>query len=463
MRGSLRDDQAAVTIVGGRVRGEEPVVTAVREDGTGRRARIFFPELEGLRGIAAVMVMLTHVALTTGVIASDMYGAPGNPVAGPVLNTMDVSVPIFFVLSGLVLYRPLARATLTDRPAMPVRPYFWRRALRILPAYWVLTVVALVVLNADAVDGPRDVLFPLLVLQVYDPATMPTGMEQTWSLATEVAFYVTLPLVAWALRRYARRATDPAARVRRIVLPLGGVVLVGAAFAAYHHLPSMGPFPVQHLWPTEYAGYLAAGMVLATLSAAAEVAPGRQPAVYRFLGRFPGVAWLGALAAYALASSPLSGPNEMNYPPLGAAMVDHVLYLVIAVLAVAPLALPTGRPRYMRAVLSNPVVAFLGRISYGVFLWHVFHLWLYFGLTGTPLGTGNFWLVMATVLGASVVTATASWYLVERPAMRLRPWLGRAPVDPGTDAPRTVPEQPAVTEALPGWATRATAPVTPAN
>ncbi|WP_210836300.1 acyltransferase [Micromonospora sp. C31] len=442
------------------VRGDVPGATSA----TGGPAppRIFFPELEGLRGVAAVMVMLTHIALTTGVIASEMYGATGNPVAGPIFNTMDVSVPIFFVLSGLVLYRPFALATLTDRPALALKPYFWRRALRILPAYWLLGVTALLVLNADAVTGLWHVLRPLLVLHVYQPNAMPTGMEQTWSLATEVAFYVTLPLLAWALRRWAVRAADPGARARRLLVPLGALVLTGAGFAAYHHLPSMGAFPIQHLWPTEYMGYLAVGMILATLSAVAEVAPGRTPAAYRLLARHPGAAWIGAVLAYAAACSPLGGPNEMNYPPLGPAMVDHTLYLAISLLLVAPLTLPGGRPGYMRAALSNPVLRFLGRVSYGVFLWHVFYLWVYYATTGTPLGTGNFWLVTTAVAGASVVTATLSFYLLERPAMGLRPWLGRAPVEPGAQAPSTVREQlPAGPEAA-QWEPRSTEPAAPA-
>lgn len=151
----------------------------------------------------------------------------------------------------------------------------------------------------------------------------------------------------------------------------------------------------------------------------------------------------------------------MNYPPLGSAMVDHALYLAISLLLVAPLTLPAGRPGYMRAALSNPVLRFLGRISYGVFLWHVFYLWVYYGTTGTPLGTGNFWLVTAAVAGASVVTATLSFYLLERPAMGLRPWLGRAPVDPGAQAPSTVREQLPTGREAAQWESRSTEPAAP--
>ncbi|WP_158883406.1 acyltransferase family protein [Amycolatopsis anabasis] len=405
-------------------------------DGGGRareRTRRFFPELEGLRGFAAIMVLLSHVAISTGQVGWAGQPAPDG-LTGAVLNKMEVGLPIFFVLSGALLYRPFALATLGGAAKPAARPYFWRRALRILPAYWLLCAVALPLLNGDRIDGAWQVLRPLLLLHVYEQdgtfagAALPAGLEQTWSLSTEVAFYLTLPLLAGLLGWFARGVDDPARRMRRIVLPLGAAVLAGFGAVAYTHLPARGPFPVEHLWPLEYVGFFAVGMALATLSAGAELFPGAVPRPYRLVAGHPVRCWLAALAVFVmLCLSPVGEPASSEYPAVDAALVDQALHQLFTLLLVAPLTVPGARSRLVEAVLANPVSRFLGRISYGVFLWHllVFYVW-----HGSLFGATGFWKALAVVLAGSVTAGTLSFQLVERPFMRLRPLLGRAPAKP---------------------------------
>ena len=104
------------------------------------------------------------------------------------------------MLSGLLLYRPWAAAALTGRPAREVTTYLRRRALRILPAYWAVVLIALPLLN----PGPARHVWPwfqyLLLLQNYDPhpwwgGTGATGLAQMWSLVVEVSFYLVLPVL----------------------------------------------------------------------------------------------------------------------------------------------------------------------------------------------------------------------------------------------------------------------------
>src|ERR1700734_1532417 len=98
------------------------------------------PGLDGLRVIAAFAVLLTHVGGQTG------FEFTGTPMSW-IVNRGDIGVPIFFALSGLLLYRPWARAALDGEAGPGVRPYLLKRALRILPAYWLVVIVALVTLN----------------------------------------------------------------------------------------------------------------------------------------------------------------------------------------------------------------------------------------------------------------------------------------------------------------------------
>ena len=95
-----------------------------------------FDALDGYRAIAALMVLLTHVATSTGVSVSA-------GVWGHVLARFDFGVPLFFLMSGFLLYRPWARASLEGRPRPDLRRYAIRRAARILPLYWVVVVVTL--------------------------------------------------------------------------------------------------------------------------------------------------------------------------------------------------------------------------------------------------------------------------------------------------------------------------------
>src|SRR6478736_6725938 len=90
-------------------------------------------QLEGLRAVAALLVLITHVSLN----------AMGNdgPFGG-LLARLDVGVAVFFVLSGYLLYRPFVRALLRDEPLPSVRRYFRHRFLRIVPLYWVVVVAS---------------------------------------------------------------------------------------------------------------------------------------------------------------------------------------------------------------------------------------------------------------------------------------------------------------------------------
>ena len=148
--------------------------------------------LDGLRALAAVAVIVTHVGGLTG------YVLTGTP-ASWVVSRGNIGVPIFFVLSGLLLYRPWAAAALAGQPPGRLRSYLGRRALRILPAYWVVVLVALPVLS----PGPARHAWPwvqyLFLVQNYDPhpwwaGTGAAGLAQDWSLVVEVSFYLVLPV-----------------------------------------------------------------------------------------------------------------------------------------------------------------------------------------------------------------------------------------------------------------------------
>lgn len=404
------------------------------EEKTSTPRRAFYPSIEGLRGIAAIIVVANHVGVYTGQIGAQLFGQPGSGLFGSVLNRFEVGLPVFFGISGFLLFSPYATATLAGLRMPRTGPYFWHRALRIFPGYWVMTIAALVLLNREQIHTMWEAVRPFLVLQVYQHDALPVGMGQSWSLCVEIGFYLLLPFFSLGLHRFATAVADPGHRMRRMLIPIAVVALIGIVFTAYEHRPAAGAYPLYYLWLPGYLAFFAAGMALAVLAARkaqepeTDVAPARRPVPI-------GIYWGAALVCFIVVCSPLTGPSTVDYPSLGDAVVIHLIYIAAVLLLMWPLVRSRTEPRLATASLSRPAVLFLGRISYGIFLWHVVILDGYYTWTGRTLGTGNYWLLLVLTVLATLTLAAASYYLIEHPAMRLRKVVSQRAVLPVPAAP----------------------------
>jgi peptidoglycan/LPS O-acetylase OafA/YrhL len=289
-------------------------------------------------------------------------------------------------------------------------------------------VFCLVVLNHSILDGVWSVLRPFVLLHYYDSAYY-AGLDVTWTVPTETQFYLALPLLAWLMARLARGVDDPVQKVRRMMLPLGGLVVAQFAWTGYIH-SQLDPWPPQFFYPLSISGLFAIGMAFALWSVLAEVSPNRPPALFRAAARRPNLFWLGALAAYGIQTlQPFSTPGTADWLTPQAALVRHVLLLSFSFLVMVPLVVPEVRSRLIEGVLGNPVARYLGRISYGIYLWHFAMMYLVFesgSIFGEPpvpvgflLGQFGFWELMIPTLFGTVVLASLSFYLVERPVIRL--------------------------------------------
>lgn len=188
---------------------------------------------------------------------SNHFADPRANVWGYLTEGMGVFLPPFFVLSGLMLYRPFARRTVTAEGATPrVASFYWRRFVRIVPAFWALVLASILLLDYDKIDGVWFFLRPLLMVHFFTRAEWITGIEPTWTVPTEMLFYLALPVIAWVIHKFAVRGATPARRARRMFVPLVALVLIGMAWTAYCFLPSMTA-DVWYLsfWPFGYVGY----------------------------------------------------------------------------------------------------------------------------------------------------------------------------------------------------------------
>jgi peptidoglycan/LPS O-acetylase OafA/YrhL len=351
-----------------------------------------FAGLDGVRAVAALAVVLTHVGFQSG-----------EAVSGPlrsVLARLDVGVAVFFVLSGFLLHRPQALAALGGLPLPATVPYLWRRALRVLPGYWLAVVAALVLLPANDGAGLGTWLRSLTLTQVYVPDGLAPGLTQMWSLATEVTFYLALPL----LGRLAGRT------LRSQLLLCGTMYAVGLLWqglVAHDALP-----PHAGYWLPGHADWFALGMAMAVLSAAGSER-------LEVLSRDSATCWLGAAALLVVAGTPLTGPYGLALLTPSQTLSRTVLYGGVAVLLLAPAA--ARRPRgVVPWALSSPVGQFLGRVSYGVFSLHLVVLAITFDLLDLAFFSGSMPLLLAVVVPVSVLLGWASLRAVEEPALRLR-------------------------------------------
>jgi len=351
-----------------------------------------FPALDGVRALAALAVVLTHVGFQT---------AEG--VNGPfrsVLSRLDVGVAVFFVLSGFLLHRPQVVAALSGRALPAVVPYLWRRALRVLPAYWLAVVAALLVLPDNDGATLGDWVRQLTLTQVYGADELLPGLTQTWSLATEVSFYLVLPL----LGRLAGRT------LRSQLLLCAAMYATGLGWQALVAWDLLPPFT--GYWLPAHADWFALGMALAALSAAGA-------GWLEELCSDAVTCWIGAAALFVVAGTPLTGPYALALLTPSEALTRTVLYGAVSVLLVAP-AITRRTDGPVRGLLVSRPARAVGRVSYGLFLLHLVVLAAAFDGLGIVPFTGGFWRLLAVVLPISLAVAWASLQLVEEPALRLR-------------------------------------------
>ncbi|MFF7938563.1 acyltransferase family protein [Nocardia gamkensis] len=361
------------------------------------RPRAFVPALEGMRGMAALGVLLTHVAFQTG--------AAGTPVVGRVWGRFDMAVAVFFALSGFLLWRPHAAAARGLDTAPRVGYYLRHRAARILPAYWVVVCAVLVLLpSAAGTAGLRVWVSNLALLQVFVPLTLTDGLTQMWSLSVEVAFYLVLPVLAFALVRL----RGPAAR-RRVPVLLALALLS----LSWNFIPVPTPDAIHaDNWLPGYLPWFAAGMILAEL-AEHSVRLSR----WWKVGANQPLMWTVAVCAFLLAATDLAGPAGLNRAEPWQYVVKMGLGAIIGFALLAPLVLREPAARAHRW-LESPVAATLGRWSYGIFIWHLAVLSIVFPVFGILPFQGDFGYVLVLTIAVTLPVAAASYALIEEPVRR---------------------------------------------
>ncbi|MFN8170135.1 MAG: acyltransferase [Candidatus Nanopelagicales bacterium] len=368
-----------------------------------------FAALDGYRAIAALMVVLTHVATSSGVAIT-------GGVVGHVLARFDFGVPLFFLMSGFLLYRPWVRTGLEGRARPGLGRYALRRAARILPLYWVVVVVTLAVLPEIQPVSPQQWVTHLAGLQIYTSTGVLEGLSQTWSLCTEISFYVVLPLVG--LLATVRPSSSPERRWRRQLVVLGLLVAVSLVYNVVLRFTDALPYQAG-FWLPAYLDWFAAGMLLALVEVRSrQGSPTRLVRLVMTLGRDQATCLILFASLFVIALTPVAGSYDFNPTAPWESLIKHWLYLGAAFFLLLPGIVEPAEPRGWAKALTAPVPHALGLISYGIFLWHLVLLRLLAHWLDIPYFSGQFWLLAAGTLGMTLPIAWVTYLLVERPAQR---------------------------------------------
>lgn len=363
-----------------------------------------FPTLNAVRAVGALMVVCTHSAFNTGEINRGWHGA--------VLSRLDFGVTLFFILSGFLLARPFYLAAARGDRAPSTRHYLWKRALRILPLYWVVVVVALLADPKNADADAADWISHLTLTQLYRHDLLGSSLTQMWSLCTEVAFYLLLPPLALLAGRRRGRLDLTAAGFWMAVLAVLGI--------AWQSMVATIPGHEGHYaqWLPGLMPWFLVGMWFAAVSASLSVDP-REHLLERLAHDVTGC-WLLGWAVFAIACSPIAGPRLLLVPGHWEAGAKDVLYTLAGAFLTLPLMFGPEREGRVRRVLSGPVLFWLGEISYGIFAIHMFVLNQVFDRLDIDIFTGHFVLVLSVTLAVTVALASVSFYLFEKPILRLK-------------------------------------------
>jgi peptidoglycan/LPS O-acetylase OafA/YrhL len=368
-----------------------------------------------MRAIAVMCVLVVHAAGAARLVNGSLGGS--------LLAHLNIGVAIFFLISGFLLYRPFIASRSSTAAPPRIGDYVKRRLLRIYPAYWLVLITLLVLKGRSAVGGAN--LWSMFSLTQNLPIYNGPGcslnscdFSQTWSLGAELSFYVTLPLLVVVVERLTR-GFELRRWVAAQVALLGSLSAISIAleFGVFYPDPDWVAWTV-----TGTFFWFALGMGMAVASVAA-LQWGSAQRLRQWLGAHGPLLWAAATASYVGLCLIVSSDTFVQ--PAWQALVTHVAYGLVGLLLLAPVIFSDGRRRVPQRVLTVPAVAWLGLISYGVFLWHapvllaIVRHW----------GRGSILVLLPATLAASVPIAALSYYVLERPLMKLkyRPLIVRRP------------------------------------
>jgi peptidoglycan/LPS O-acetylase OafA/YrhL len=387
-----------------------------------KTTRHYFPGLDALRFLAAIAVLVSHIEQF-----KQLEGLTGFLFLTPMLRLGAEGVVFFFVLSGfLITYLLLSEH---DRAGtVRVGRFYVKRMLRIWPLYYVVLAWSFLVLNHlvtfsdynDRLFGNYGALAALFLLMLPNIALLQfgpvLGASQAWSIGVEEQFYLVWPLLVRWLKRWLPSVLLMIAVGKPVVMYLIATRLFSAGTMA--RLQAAGTFD---FWVQVYlTAKILSIEAMAWGGLAAWVIVQKEKSILRVLYA-PAAQWGALFGLGVWLNSPVSH-TALN---VLAIIPASILYtILIANVASNPASVVTLRWGWMNA---------LGRVSYGIYMWHASAIVLILAsLRGTGWA-GDGWaynlIMYPGAIGLTLLTSLVSYRFLERPFLRWKERMDRPPED----------------------------------
>jgi peptidoglycan/LPS O-acetylase OafA/YrhL len=342
-------------------------------------------QLDGLRTFAVGAVLYAHF-----LVEETLAGHMG--------------VRLFFALSGFLITRILltVRASNEFRIGPALGSFYARRILRIFPAFYILLLISFLLGAVNELGTWKwFATYFSNFLYAFRGEWNPWMLGHTWTLSIEEQFYAVWPLMVFL---------TPKSRLRLLCW-----IAIGVSVAFRFYFPiTLEPTLARDLLPPASMDALALGSLLAV-----HMVEGSRP----FGGRLRLIALTClALLIPAWLIVPGSPPAEwLRWFALEILILPVFIFIIDA--AVTGIGGPVGK------LLANRQMRFIGRISYGIYLYHFLILWIMLEFAPELPGIAESGVVRFVVCGGlTIAMAIASWFLLERPINDYKshfPYLGK--------------------------------------
>lgn len=390
--------------------------------------------LDGVRALACLIVVGYHINLIT--MSMHVWSPKQQPLAvAALLLAGGAGVTLFFVLSGFLLFLPYAKALLLKSAWPSVRRFYMRRALRIIPAYYICLFMLIYLTHREYLQPghlPQLTLF-LTFFMDSSSATFRMLNGPFWSLAVEWQFYLWLPWLALGVRVLAWRC-PPKRRLLAIIAGLLAIVAWGMISQVWSTYLLSFPLPAAPGWQIvsmvlfghgKYLQDFAIGALISLLYIYTRYADS-QKRVHDVLQRFSLLFWAAGLALLffmALWNVNIASWRVGLMDILYTAGSEAGFSLGFGLCILAVLFGATA----VKNLFSWTPLRWVGHISYSAYMWHL-PLLIFFIRVLRSYARGwhpllifaSYWLwVLLVILPFSAI----AFIITERPGMQLSNWL----------------------------------------
>jgi peptidoglycan/LPS O-acetylase OafA/YrhL len=361
------------------------------------KEEVYFGQLDGVRFIAVSLVLVDHWLAERNII-------PFGPLG----------VTMFFVLSGFLITRILIQSKFKDETTgrshwFSVKQFIIRRSLRIFPIYY-LTIFACFALNEPPVR--EKIVWCLLYATNFYIAFKETwlgSIDHLWSLAVEEQYYLIFPyLILFLPKRY-------------FLNTFWAMILISIGLRFILYLNG-NPWMAQYvLMPTNLDSFGLGGLL-------AYLFTFHKENIFQKLNKNFYLIFSLVLYILVIVWSKYGFVPKYNFANL---VLERLMASVFCFFLIQRAV--SGFGGIMRAFLTNSVVVYLGKISYGLYLYHNF-IYNYYHTQPThitlrvlrkiyqfiPQLSGNVMFELLYFFGIAVVVASISWFLIEKPVNNLK-------------------------------------------